>query len=196
MPTTELMIETLVKLRQDPGAAPLNQQFWKLLERFRADLVQQALILLNSQEDAEDVAQETLSYAFLNLHQLREPAKVGNWLRGINRNVALNLRRKRSRAHEERLGTAEMDAIAAPGNPTTGPSSPVQSAAGVMRAVDSLPEQFREVLVLRYWEKLSNDEIADRLGIPNGTVCSRMARADRMLAKKLKSFIQQENHPK
>ena len=196
MPTTELMIETLVKMRQDPGAAPLNQQFWKLLERFRADLVQQALILLNSQEDAEDIAQETLSYAFLNLHQLRDAAKVGHWLRGINRNMALNLRRKRSRAHEERLGTAEMDALQAPGGPTTGPASPVQSSAAIMRAVDSLPEQFREVLVLRYWEKLSNDEIATRLGIPNGTVCSRMARADRMLTKKLKSFIQQEKHPK
>jgi RNA polymerase sigma factor (sigma-70 family) len=59
----------------------------------------------------------------------------------------------------------------------------------VVRAVDSLPDPFREVVVLRYWEKFSTEEIAVRLGIPAGTVRSRLTRADGMLARKLASLL-------
>jgi RNA polymerase sigma-70 factor, ECF subfamily len=194
MPTTEIMIDTLIQMRKDPEGVPLDQ-FWKLLERFRADLVNQAYVILNSQDDAEDIVQETLSHAFLNLKQLRDPAKLGFWLRGINRNLSLNLLRRHARTKEERLATGQMSALEAP-HATTSQTGPVKVADGIMRAVDSLPEQFREVLVLRYWEKLSNDEISARLGIPAGTVRSRMARADRMLTQKLTSMLNQENHPK
>ncbi len=194
MPTTEVMIDTLIKHREDPDGAPLDQ-FWKLMERFRADLVNQAFVMLGNQADAEDVAQETLSQAFVNLRQLKDPAKLGVWLRGINRNLAQNLVRQRTRHKEERLATGQLDAVPAPGN-TTGGKAAIKPEDAVARAVDSLPEQFREALVLRYWEKLSNDEIAQRLGIPPGTVRSRLARADRMLSEKLKAVVHQESHPK
>jgi RNA polymerase sigma-70 factor (ECF subfamily) len=193
MPTTAMMIDTLIKLRQNPDGAPLDQ-FWVLMERFRADLLNQAFVILGNQADAEDVAQETLSQAFVNLHQLREPEKLGFWLRGINRNLSLNLQRQRGRGKEERLETGQLNAVEAP-HVTTSEVVPVKTEDVVARAVDGLPEQFREVLVLRYWEKLSNDEISQRLDIPPGTVRSRMARADRMLSQKLKSLISQENHP-
>jgi RNA polymerase sigma-70 factor, ECF subfamily len=191
MPTTEMMVEELIKLRQDPNGVPLDQ-FWKLLERFRADLVNQAYANLSSQEDAEDVAQETLSYAFLNLKQLRDPLKIGAWLRKINKNKAIDLLRRKARSMEERLSTGQMGAIEAPGK-TTGPVSGVEM---IMQIVDSLTEEYREVLVLRYWEKLSNEQIAERLEIPVGTVWSRMSRADALLAEKLKLYLNQERHPK
>jgi RNA polymerase sigma-70 factor (ECF subfamily) len=194
MPTTAVLIDTLIAMRQEAGDAPL-EQFWKLMERFRADLVNQAFVILGNQEDAEDAAQETLSQAFVNLDQLRDPAKLGSWLRGINRNVSLNLRRRRARSGEERLATGQMNQLQARRTTTQSNALPSKNPSIVARAVDGLPEQFREVLVLRYWEKLSNDEIAQRLALPPGTVRSRMCRADRMLADKLQSLIQQENHP-
>jgi len=192
MPTTAMMVEQLIKMREDPNGVPLDQ-FWKLLERFRADLVNQAFVILGSQEDAEDVAQETLSHAFLNLAKLRDPSRIGAWLRGINRNLSLNLRRKHARAREERLSTGQLGALEAPQDHTSGPFASVEM---IMRAVDGLPEQFREVLVLRYWEKLSDEQIAQRLDIPLGTVWSRMSRADLILAEKLQLLMKQERHAK
>jgi RNA polymerase sigma-70 factor, ECF subfamily len=112
-------------------------------------------------------------------------------LRGINRHVALRLR-QRTRAKEKRLETAQVNALQAP-KTTTLSTSAIKALDRVLRAVDSLPTQYREVLVLRYWEKLSNEEIANRLGIPLGTVGSRMARANSILAEKLKAFLGQEN---
>lgn len=195
MPTTEVMIETLIKWREDPTGAPALH-FWKLVERFRADLVNQAFVILGNQDDAEDVAQETLSVAFLNLDQLRDASKLGSWLRGINRNRAHDLQRRQCRAKEERLATGQMNALESPKPPgaTTSSNSPVRPAEIVLRAIDSLPEVAREVLVLRYWEKLSYEEIASRLGVPIGTVCSRILRADRLLAQKMKSKLSQETH--
>ena len=71
----------------------------------------------------------------------------------------------------------------------TGGAKATTGDDAVVSAVDSLPEAFREVVVLRYWEKLSTEEIAIRLGIPAGTVRSRLTRADGLLARKLASLL-------
>lgn len=55
MPTTAMMIESLIQMRHDPGGVPVDQ-FWALVERFRADLVNQALAVLGNQNDAEGAA--------------------------------------------------------------------------------------------------------------------------------------------
>jgi len=188
MPATEVRIETLSEIRDMADGAPADQ-FWRLLERFRADLVNQAFVILGNQEDAEDVAQETLSAAYLRLHQLRDYSKLDAWLRSINRHHAFRLQR---RSKEERLGTAQADALEAPKH-TTLSTTAVNTLDCILRVVDSLPQPHREVLVLRYWEKLSNDEIAERLGIPSGTVCSRMARANQILVQKVKAMLRREN---
>ncbi|HYF49558.1 MAG TPA: RNA polymerase sigma factor [Planctomycetota bacterium] len=192
MPTTAMMVDELIRMREQPGGAPLDQ-FWRLAERFRADLVNQAFVILGTQDDAEDVAQETLSHAFLHLAQLRDPEKIGAWLRGINRNMAFNLRRRRARDREERLSTAQMSALEAPERKSTGPYGGVDA---VMRAVDKLPAIYREVLVLRYWEKLSAEAIAERLNLPIATIWTRMSRADLALAEKLQTMLRQEKHQK
>lgn len=190
MPTTAMMIESLVKMRQQPEGVPVDQ-FWMLVERFRADLVNQGLGILGNQQDAEDVAQEALCQAFLNLNRLRNPAKLGSWMRGINRNLANNFRRQRGRAREERLATAQANALEA----REGIEERAQAAGvsqEVVQAVDKLPGPFRELLVLRYWEKLGTEEIAIRLGIPPGTVRSRLSRAFRHLGRRLKNLPQNQ----
>jgi len=187
MPTTSLMIEALLDMRHGQGGVP-EDRFWLLVERFRADLVNQALALLGNQQDAEDVSQETLCKAFLELHTLRDAAKLGAWLRAINRCNALSFRRRKQRTKEERLDTGQLTALPAPGEAAP-PPAPDEA---LVRAVDGLPEVFREVVVLRYWEKLVTDEIALRLNIPSGTVRSRLARADGMLAEKLKLLRRRE----
>ena len=68
MPTTDLMIEALIRHREDPENVPLDQ-FWLLVERFRADLVNQGFAILGNLQDAEDVAQESLCRSYRDLHR-------------------------------------------------------------------------------------------------------------------------------
>lgn len=188
MPTTAMMIEALVALRHQPGGVPADH-FWQLVERFRAELVNQAVAVLGNRPDAEDAAQESLCLAFRNLVQLQDPHKLGSWLRSINRNTALQALRRR-RQEPLRAPSALYPQIAAPATTPTGSNLELsrrsRSIELVALAVDELPEEFRDVVVLRYWEKLKNDQIAQRLGIPDGTVKSRLARADRILHEKLR----------
>ncbi|MFH0940160.1 MAG: RNA polymerase sigma factor [Planctomycetota bacterium] len=189
MLTTEALAETRCEMSDVPNSSS-SEHFWKLLERFRADLVNQAFVILGNQEDAEDVAQETLSKACLQQQQLRDISKLNAWLRSINRHGAFKLQRREAR--EERLSTAQANALEAP-KKTTLSTTAVNTLDYILRVVDELPQLHREVLVLRYWEKLSNEEIAARLEIPLGTVCSRMARANKVLIQKVKAMLRREN---
>lgn len=203
MQTTAQMIEALVDMRQQPGGVPV-EHFWKLVERFRADLVHQACVMLRSQADAEDIAQLSLCEAFQSMHTLRDANKLGIWLRGINRRNALDLLRRRKTAREQRLNTGELDTLKLPdgagprastppgGTSSSNPLSMRVSADDVMKAVESLPENFRDAVLLRYMGGLSCDEIAMRLGVPGGTVRSRLCRADAMLIRKLGLLKRQE----
>lgn len=185
MATTEMMIEALVDLRRDPSSATF-EHFWLLMERFRADLVNQAVAIIGNQSDGEDVAQESLCEAFQELDELRDPRKVGSWLRSINRYNALNLRRKRDR---ERARIEKLD------RPTPLVRKVEPDLERVARAVDSLQDIYREVVVLRFWEKRDTQEIASLLAIPQGTVKSRLSRADTILFNKLRPHLKQENEP-
>lgn len=194
MPTTAMMIEALVALRHGEQGVPADH-FWQLVERFRADLVNQAVAILGGRQDAEDVAQDSLCRAFRCLSQLKDPRKLGAWLRNINRNNALQALRRR----RQEPGIAETGQVRRIEAPATSPTGTNLEAADreraieqVARAVDALPDVFREVVVLRYWEQLSNDRIALRLGIPEGTVKSRLARADRELHEKLRRLWSEE----
>jgi len=194
MPTTAMMIEALIAMRHEPGGVPADH-FWQLVERFRADLVNQSVAILGSLPDAEDTAQESLCLAFRSLSGLKDPRKLGTWLRTINRNNSLQVLRRRRQ--DPLRGGAFLDAeVSAPATTPTGTNlesvGRERTIEMVARAVDALPEGFREVVVLRYWEGMSNDQIAVRLGIPEGTVKSRLARADRILHERLRRLWSQE----
>ncbi len=196
MPTTAMMIDALVAMRNEPGGVPPDH-FWQLVERFRADMVNQAFATLGNQEDAEDVAQTTLAKSFRELHTLKDPHKLGNWMRSINRRNALNFMRSRSRRSSYVQKRDHLDeSIAAPLTTPTGRDLATVRRTNankqVALAVDALPDQQREVVVLRYWERKTNDEIAYHLGIPVGTVKSRLARADQFLSEKLKRIWNEE----
>lgn len=200
MPTTEMLVEALIEMRAHPEEAR-QQHFWQLAERFRADLINQAFRLLGNQTDAEDVAQDALCRAYVDLHTLKDPLKLGAWLRSINRFVALQLLRRRRAMREERLKTGEMVTLTKTRFPNrrATPEDGWQlddRHARMVAAVDALPEAYREVIVLHYWEKLTLAQVAERLAVPPGTVRSRAARADDMLLKKLRAMEKAEEHPK
>ncbi len=186
MPTTEMMIQALIRHRNNPGAYP-EDEFWKLVERHRAELLAQAHAIVKNLEDAEDVVQETLRLAFVKLPEMKDVERVAKWMRTINRNIAMHVvRRKRI----ERKATQRLEALKEPSSGVAEAGSEAEELrAAVIRAVDALPDSLRPVILLRHLEELSYEQIAERLGVPLGTVKSRIARADSILQRKLKRFV-------
>jgi len=180
--TTECMIEALENFRLHSGIS--DEQFWTIIERYRATLINQALPIVGNQQDAEDAAQETLCKAFLQLKQLKEVSKFGAWLRTINRCNALLVRRRRSRNKEERLSTGKQTALEARGER----SEQDTARELILRAVDSLSDEYRDIVVLKYLERITAEEIAARLDLPVTTVRGRLERAHVILSRKLQAI--------
>ena len=155
--------------------------FAELVERHRRYLFGIARSLTQSPMDAEDIFQETL-LAGLTGH-FRGEAAVRTWLVQILVRQAAMLRRKQSR-WRLRLAPASRDPQT-PG-PLDKAATPSGEAAADFRmdleqVLGSLSPEFRQVLVLRELEGLSYDEMSEMLGVPRGTVESRLFRARQAL---------------
>ena len=140
---------------------------------------------------AEDAAQETFIQAWMHLLSYRPRTPLRNWLYRIAVNTATDMLRKQKHI----LPTAVEDFYLT--DPRPGPEalfSQREQAALVQKAILSLPDASRAVLVLREYEGLSYHEIADALDIPVGTVMSRLNYARKLLKDKLerKLFLQVE----
>ena len=140
---------------------------------------------------AEDAAQETFLRAWQNLSSYRPQMPLRNWLYRIAFNAGMDMLRKEKRI----LPTDIEDLPLADERP--GPESQAsqrERAALVQKAVLSLPDASRAVLVLKEYEGMSYHEIADALDIPIGTVMSRLNYARKLLKEKLepKLFVQME----
>ncbi len=136
-----------------------------------------AAFLLGAGEEADDVVQEAFVKAFRHLSRFRAGEPFGPWLLRIVANETRNLTRSRRRraALVIRLSTAGSGGTAA-----DGPADEVLAAerrAGLVAAVNALPDKERQVLVCRYFLDLSEAGTAQVLGWPLGSVKSRTSRA-------------------
>jgi RNA polymerase sigma-70 factor (ECF subfamily) len=132
---------------------------------------------------AEEAVQQTFLQAWKAAGSFDETRDVGPWLFTIVRRVAVDLYRRESRRPHEGLdGVAESEPAL-----VTLPADVERAAQSweVREAVDVLPDGEREVVHLQHFGGLSHDEIAERLGVPVGTVKSRSFRAHRRLAERL-----------
>jgi RNA polymerase sigma-70 factor, ECF subfamily len=145
--------------------------FGVLVERYRATLVGYVAGVLGSRDDAEELAQEAFLRAWRQAPTLREPAKVGGWLHQIARNLAMSHVRKPRLARKPKLVPLGADP---PGRPATGDD---ERWPAVLAAVGRLSGPHREVIAKRHFAGCQNEEIAVQLGVPPGTIRSRLARA-------------------
>jgi RNA polymerase sigma-70 factor (ECF subfamily) len=132
--------------------------------------------LTRNDHDAEDVAQEACLRAMRFFDGFRGGA-VRPWLLTIVRNTYLTWLQK-SKVKE--MAPLEYDVESKAANPEEQLLERVDGQA-LRQALDALPAEYREVIVLRELEELSYKEIAEIAGIPIGTVMSRLARARRRL---------------
>jgi RNA polymerase sigma-70 factor, ECF subfamily len=147
-----------------------------------------ALMLSRNRSDAEDLVQETYVRAIPAMARLRRRSNLKSWLFTIMRNLWLNqLRQRRSTPLVPETDIAQYftDPTA---RTTDDPYSLLLSKihrGQVRKAIQQLPIDFREVILLREYEGLSYQEIATVLECPAGTVMSRLGRARSRLRKML-----------
>ena len=166
-------------------------------------LYRTALRLSRNPQDAEDLVQETYLNAFRALDRFEEGTNLRAWLFRILNNAFISQYRRRKRRPSSSLDEVSdfylYDHLVA-GNtapPQENPEREVLSRIGdeaVLRALEELPVEFRQVELLADVEGFSYREIADILGIPIGTVMSRLYRGRRRLQQRLWREAQQAGY--
>lgn len=153
---------------------PRRRRFEQLCGPLRADLYRFAFWLARDPGVAEDVVQETLLRAWRSLDSLAEESAAKPWLLTI-------ARREHARLHErKKLETIDVDALEAAGDPVLAARDELEPG-DIRAAIMSLPEDYREPLVLQVLMGYSTDEIAQHLGLSNGAVLTRLCRARQRL---------------
>jgi RNA polymerase sigma-70 factor (ECF subfamily) len=135
-----------------------------------------------SREDAEDLVQETLAHVLARPRLLRGDDEVGYLVRAM-RNTLVSTRRKQSRRPET---TPLLDDVAASEHRSDDPAEAVELRA-VYEAIAELQDEFREALVAVDVAGLSYPEAARALGVPEGTLTSRLFRARDRVARRLEA---------
>ena len=139
-----------------------------------------AMVLSRNSTEAEDLVQETCLRALRGMNSLRAEASAKSWLFTILRNVWFNQLRRRRTAPEMIELDSDKSGAAEPADEAQDPHADYVTKAEcdqVRIAIQKLPVEFREIIILREYEELSYQEIAAVLACPAGTVMSRLARA-------------------
>ncbi len=175
------------------------EAFSLIVDRYQSRVFGFARRMLRSNEDAEDVTQEVFVRAFENMHRFDGRASLSTWLFKIASNLCIDRARRKGRRPEEVplfFGSPE---VSSPGHFIDFRSDPEGSVvAGEMAetieiAIGKLSPKLRGVLLLHDVEELSYDEISQIVGIPVGTVKSRLFLARGHLQSALKGYIDGES---
>ena len=144
--------------------------------------------VLRNDADAEDVAQEALLRAYRRFDRLRDPLRFRAWLVRIVFRLALDRARSSKRRELREIEWARPARRASPPNAEElAASSEFQT--NLDRALEALPEKLRLVLLLAAMEEHSLEEVAAMLGLPVGTVKSRLFVGRKKLAEKLQCYV-------
>ena len=153
------------------------EDFGLLVDRYQKSVFSFLAWRVGNFSQAEEAAQESFVRAFRSLAKLRKPESFYSWLLGIAGRVA----QEQFRA-ELRRGQDGEAAEAMRTNATSDPADyPLEEAMA------ALPENHRQVILLRYYEGLSCQEVATRLAMPLGTVTKTLSRAYHLLRQELEA---------
>ncbi len=165
----------------DPDAQPGGESdlsIEQLVSEHYQSVYRYAYRLSGSANDAEDLTQQAFMIAQQKLHQVRELGKVDRWLFAVLRSCFLKSRRRQRPTNAATI-ELNVDEIPAEKNDSEVDEERLQAA------IDDLPENFRVVVLMYYFEQLSYKEIAATLEISIGTVMSRLSRAKGRIRQRL-----------
>jgi RNA polymerase sigma-70 factor, ECF subfamily len=168
------------------------EAFGEIVRRWERRIFALTYGMLGREEDARDATQETFLAAFRNLRGFRGEAKVSSWLHRIAVNQCISRQRRTKVRSESALDEEQEKQASRFTTPLRfSPARVVegrQQTMAVRRAVNSLPLELRQVVVMKEFEELTFREIADVLDLPLSTVKSRLYTALKQLQMRLQKF--------
>ena len=171
-----------------------QERFGDLVERYQGRLVNYLFRMLRSYEEAHDLAQDVFVKVYQALDRYDPRYKFSTWLFRVAQNAAIDQIRKR------RLQVVSMDRPSDEEDdrawefPSDDPSPysdlrNQERGAAIQRAIEDLPWEYRELIVLRHFGELSYDEIARLKEMPLGTVKNKLFRARQQIKKSLDDYL-------
>jgi RNA polymerase sigma-70 factor (ECF subfamily) len=166
-----------------------NQKaFAEIMQRYKDSIYFMALKMVNNKDDAMDLTVETFAKAFENLDKYKPDYAFSTWLFRIATNNSIDFIRKKrlnivsiDTLSEEEGGDKFMQVRAEGLNPEE-TSIKKQEGEQLKHMVEQLPLRYRTLIILRYYEELSYEEIAQHVDIPLGTVKAQLFRARDLMA--------------
>ena len=162
-----------------------RRAFGQLVRRHQEGTINVVYRMCGDSDLAEEAAQEAFIRAWTNLQKYKPRSPFRNWLYRIASNVAIDVLRRQKE-------TVDLDSVDVHSS-ERGPEVLAEArerGERVRQAVVDLPPSSRAVIVLREYEDLSYKEIADTLGIPIGTVMSRLSYARGLLRQTLAPYVE------
>lgn len=159
-----------------------------LVERYQQRIYNTLWHLCGAADDAEELTQITFCRAYFALGSYKPEFKFSTWLFQIAHNLYLNERRRRRPELMGDSSTADNDVEADLMDPGALPVAVVErreARTAIWRAIAALPDDYRQIILMRHVNELSYQEISEATCLPIGTVKSRLARARQQLAASL-----------
>jgi RNA polymerase sigma-70 factor (ECF subfamily) len=182
----QLLVTETPAILEDSDAALVEasqhgdtQAFGQLYQRY-ARMVHGILLSRVHASEVEDLVQDVFLRALPRLRHLREASRFGAWIGSITRNMATDYHRRSQVLAQTRDDSAEPDAL-----PAAGGASQSSEAAEILECIQSLPEAYRETLILRLVEGMNGPEIAARTGLGPGSVRVNLHRGMQQLRERL-----------
>lgn len=174
---------------EKPAPTPDRSTFDAEVCRHRSDLIQTGLRLTGSRAEAEDLVQEAVMRAWVFWSRFEPGTNSRAWMHRIVVNTFINSYRRRRREREilERIH-------AEPANPSVSVVQTEGLSDEVQAALDALPGDFRDVVVLVDIQDRSYRDAADAIGCPVGTVMSRLHRARKAMKRALGDYASCEGY--
>lgn len=169
-----------------------HRAFQALVQRHAKYLFSLAYSLVGSSADAEDVVQESLTGAFKGLGKFEGRASVKHWLGRIVVRQSARFHQRRGKMRPASIEEMQHDdpRIADPAMMVKASAATVDRRLDIETFLDKLSAPHRQVIVLRELHGLGYEEIAETLGVPRGTVESRLFRARGELAELLRGYVE------
>lgn len=176
-----------------------ERSYTEIVRRYQGRVTNLISRVLNDRNGSDDLAQEVFVRVFVHRRNYRRGSKFSTWVFTIAANLAKNEIRRRVRRRNwfslDALTEVLHDSLPQLADPAEGRESGLereQLQGEVGRAIATVPEKYRLALVLRDIEGLPYEEIAEVLGVPGGTVRSRINRARSMLKRKLQPLLRKQ----
>ncbi|HLU21723.1 RNA polymerase sigma factor SigW [Lederbergia graminis] len=171
-----------------------QEAFGEIVELFKDKVFHLCYRMLGNRHEAEDIAQEAFVRAYVNIHSFNQKRKFSTWLYRIATNLCIDRIRKKKPDYfldAEVAGTDGLtmySQIAAEGKSPDSEVETLELQEIVQREILRLPDKYRVVIILRYIDDLSLNEISEVLDMPLGTVKTRIHRGREALRKQLSNL--------